>query len=64
MVPSEMGSRDRENVEFDELREGNGATRDPSSTFGFSPSIMDCLRAWGWCTGTVVDRASGDEIRG
>ncbi len=54
-APSDMGSRAREKVDI----EGFGV----GITCAW-PSSTECLRACGWFTGTVAERARGEDTRG
>ena len=53
---SEMGSKERENVELDALE----VTGDCMSGSCIWPSNTDCFRACGWFGGNVGDRPNGD----
>lgn len=59
-VLSDIGSKDNENAEVDGLGVGREEGEEMSWTWTSPSNRTECLRACGWFTGTVADRAKGD----
>lgn len=67
LTPSDIGSRERENVDVDAFGVGENGERVGGGRKSWScnwPSNTDCFRAWGWLSGREAERAKGEDILG